>query len=71
VQFIKGRMVDRRGPFPLARFPELVTIRTMGEGFTWETQDRTRDRRRGPSAPGRRHRPCSPTTISPWSFSMN
>ena len=27
----------------LDRFPEQVTIRTMGEGFTWETQDRQRD----------------------------
>ena len=27
----------------LERFPDLVTIRTMGEGFTWETQDRARD----------------------------
>jgi cob(I)alamin adenosyltransferase len=27
----------------LARFPELVTCRAMGEGFTWDTQDRARD----------------------------
>jgi cob(I)alamin adenosyltransferase len=27
----------------LERFPDLVTIRAMGEGFTWETQDRERD----------------------------
>ncbi|MEC8202444.1 MAG: cob(I)yrinic acid a,c-diamide adenosyltransferase, partial [Pseudomonadota bacterium] len=27
----------------LDKFPDLVTIRTMGEGFTWETQDRARD----------------------------
>ena len=27
----------------LERFPDQVTIRTMGEGFTWETQDRARD----------------------------
>ncbi len=27
----------------LARFPELVTIKAMGEGFTWDTQDRRRD----------------------------
>jgi cob(I)alamin adenosyltransferase len=24
-------------------FPDLVTIKAMGEGFTWETQDRQRD----------------------------
>jgi cob(I)alamin adenosyltransferase len=42
VQFVKGRWeTGERGV--LARFPELVTIKTMGEGFTWETQDRARD----------------------------
>jgi cob(I)alamin adenosyltransferase len=42
VQFIKGGWTTGEAKF-LARFPELVTIRTMGEGFTWETQDRARD----------------------------
>jgi cob(I)alamin adenosyltransferase len=42
VQFIKGAWTTGEATF-LARFPELVTIRTMGEGFTWETQDRGRD----------------------------
>jgi cob(I)alamin adenosyltransferase len=42
VQFIKGAWTTGEAKF-LTRFPELVTIRTMGEGFTWETQDRTRD----------------------------
>jgi cob(I)alamin adenosyltransferase len=42
VQFIKGAWDTGEARF-LARFPELVTIRTMGEGFTWETQDRARD----------------------------
>jgi cob(I)alamin adenosyltransferase len=27
----------------LEHFPDQVEIRTMGEGFTWETQDRGRD----------------------------
>ena len=27
----------------LEHFPDQVTIRTMGEGFTWETQDRAHD----------------------------
>jgi cob(I)alamin adenosyltransferase len=27
----------------LARFPEQVSLKVMGEGFTWETQDRARD----------------------------
>ncbi len=42
VQFVKGRWQtgERR---VLERFPDQVTIRTMGEGFTWETQDRRRD----------------------------
>ncbi len=42
VQFVKGKWeTGERGV--LARFPELVTIKTMGEGFTRETQDRARD----------------------------
>ena len=27
----------------LARFPDLVTIKAMGEGFTWDVADRQRD----------------------------
>ena len=27
----------------LEKFPDLVTIKAMGEGFTWDTQDRQRD----------------------------
>ena len=42
VQFIKGAWTTGEAQF-LARFPELVTIRTMGEGFSWETQDKARD----------------------------
>jgi len=42
VQFVKG--VWNTGERTLlARFPDLVTMRAMGEGFTWETQDRARD----------------------------
>ena len=42
VQFVKGKWEtgERR---VLEAFPDQVTIRTMGEGFTWETQDRERD----------------------------
>ncbi|MBV6658446.1 MAG: cob(I)yrinic acid a,c-diamide adenosyltransferase, partial [Devosiaceae bacterium] len=42
VQFVKGKWEtgERR---VLERFGDLVTINTMGEGFTWETQDRQRD----------------------------
>ena len=42
VQFIKGAM-DTAERDVLARFPEQVTFKAMGEGFTWETQDRERD----------------------------
>ena len=42
VQFIKGAWETGEAKL-LARFPDLVTIKTLGEGFTWETQDRTRD----------------------------
>ena len=42
VQFVKGR-IETGERMALARFDDLVTIRRMGEGFTWETQDRQRD----------------------------
>ena len=42
VQFVKGAW-NTGERHVLARFPELVTCRAMGEGFTWETQDRARD----------------------------
>jgi cob(I)alamin adenosyltransferase len=42
VQFVKGKW-ETGERVVLERFPDLVTIRTMGEGFTWETQDRARD----------------------------
>lgn len=42
VQFIKGR-IETGERAALERFPELVTVKRMGEGFTWETQDRQRD----------------------------
>ena len=42
VQFVKGRRETGERRF-LERFPDLVTVKVMGEGFTWETQDRERD----------------------------
>ena len=42
VQFVKGRRETGERQF-LNRFPDLVKIKVMGEGFTWETQDRQRD----------------------------
>ena len=42
VQFIKGRNSTGEELF-FRRFPEQVRYHVMGEGFTWETQDRQRD----------------------------
>ena len=42
VQFIKGAW-DTGEKHALGRFDDLVSWHTMGEGFTWETQDRARD----------------------------
>lgn len=42
VQFIKGRL-ETGEKAVLQRFADQVTVRRMGEGFTWETQDRQRD----------------------------
>jgi len=42
VQFIKGAW-ETGERLALDRFADQVEWHTMGEGFTWETQDRTRD----------------------------
>jgi len=42
VQFVKGVWATGEREV-LDRFPELCTIKAMGEGFTWDTQDRQRD----------------------------
>lgn len=42
VQFIKGAATTGEEAF-FRRFPEEVRYHVMGEGFTWETQDRQRD----------------------------
>src|SRR5258707_2774924 len=42
VQFVKG-VWGTGERVVLDRFPDLVTCRAMGEGFTWETRDRARD----------------------------
>ncbi len=42
VQFIKGAWSTGERT-ALERFSDLVSWHTMGEGFTWETQDRARD----------------------------
>jgi cob(I)alamin adenosyltransferase len=42
VQFVKGKW-ETGERAALSKFDGQVTISTMGEGFTWETQDRQRD----------------------------
>lgn len=42
VQFVKGAWGTGERDV-LEKFSDLVTIRAMGEGFTWDTQDRQRD----------------------------
>jgi len=42
VQFIKGAMSTGEENF-LRRFPDEVAFHAMGEGYTWDTQDRARD----------------------------
>ena len=43
VQFIKGGMSTGERDLILDKFAEECAFHTMGEGFTWETQDKTRD----------------------------
>jgi cob(I)alamin adenosyltransferase len=42
IQFVKGAWNSGEKQV-LERFPEQVSIKAMGEGFTWETQDREKD----------------------------
>ncbi len=43
VQFIKGGMSTGERDLILSKFKDECPFYTMGEGFTWETQDKTRD----------------------------
>ncbi|WP_439142962.1 cob(I)yrinic acid a,c-diamide adenosyltransferase [Planktotalea sp.] len=43
VQFIKGGMSTGERDLILGKFSDICSFHTMGEGFTWETQDRDRD----------------------------
>jgi cob(I)alamin adenosyltransferase len=43
VQFIKGAMATGERDLITRHFADLCQFHTMGEGFTWETQDRDRD----------------------------
>lgn len=42
IQFVKGAM-DSGEKVVFDQFPHLVEFKPMGEGFTWDTQDRSRD----------------------------
>lgn len=42
VQFVKGAMTTGE-KLIFDAFPDLVEFKPMGEGFTWDTQDRARD----------------------------
>jgi cob(I)alamin adenosyltransferase len=42
VQFVKGAMTSGE-KMVFDRFPDQVEFKPMGEGFTWDTQDRARD----------------------------
>ena len=43
VQFIKGGMSTGERDLILDKFGDICSFHTMGEGFTWETQDKSRD----------------------------
>jgi cob(I)alamin adenosyltransferase len=43
VQFIKGAWTTGERDVLETRFSDLISWHAMGEGFTWETQDRARD----------------------------
>ena len=43
VQFIKGSMQSAERDLLKDRFSDICQIHVMGEGFTWDTQDRVRD----------------------------
>lgn len=43
VQFIKGGMSTGERDLILSKFTDTCEFHTMGEGFTWETQDKSRD----------------------------
>ena len=50
VQFIKGQRFSGERDLIRERFSDLVQFHTMGEGFTWETQDLERDIRAAQAA---------------------
>lgn len=53
VQFIKGARYSGERDLITAHFADLCQFHTMGEGFTWETQDLARDRAAAAAAWGK------------------
>ena len=49
VQFVKGKW-DTGERTVLERFPDQIEIKALGEGFSWDTQDRERDIRAADAA---------------------
>ena len=43
VQFIKGAMATGERDLIQQHFPELCEFHTLGDGFTWDTQDKEKD----------------------------
>ena len=43
VQFIKGAMATGERDLIRQHFPELCEFHTLGDGFTWDTQDKEKD----------------------------
>ncbi len=43
VQYVKGKWQTGEKHFFREDYPDLLTFEVMGEGFTWDTQDRARD----------------------------
>ncbi len=71
VQFTKSPAWDTGEAKVLAKFPELVTLHIMGEGFTWETQDRARDIAAATQGLGTRQGAHPSTTATAWCCSTN
>jgi cob(I)alamin adenosyltransferase len=59
VQFIKGGMSTGERDLILRSYGDICQFHTMGEGFTWETQDRSRDIEMAQAARANRRTCCS------------
>lgn len=69
VQFVKGKWQTGERPI-LEMFPEQVEIKAMGEGFTWDTQDRARDIRAAEAAWAEAKRMIEAARKSPPDFDL-